>query len=221
MAGDRLIIQSCDENFLRYLNLSRPIHEEYAEKCGADYWFFLGRKDPLVHPAWNRIPMFLEAFEQGYRKVVWLDGDSLVVDDSRSIFADTDWVTPLQMTRPKDSHVEMPWGEDGWDMWNDGVLVANRTPETIACFEFVWSMRLEPFLPHHHPTLWELNWLADFCFENRTSVKQLDLVWNWQPFREAPPQSTAVIQSWHGIDHEPRFLLFAERFAELYGAVPA
>lgn len=221
MAGEKLIIQSCDENFLRYLNLSRPIHERYAEKCGADYRFFLGRKDPLVHPAWNRIPLFIEAFAAGYRKVVWLDGDSLVVQEDESIFSGTDWVTPLQMTRVKDSHVEIPWGGDCWDVYNDGVLVANNTPAASDAFEFVWSKRREPFEAHHHPTLWELNWLLDWLYLHPSEVKTLDMIWNWQPFAEAPPESDAVIQSWHGIDHEPRFLLFAEKFAEVYGAVTA
>jgi hypothetical protein len=219
---DKLIIQSCDDNFRRYLDLSRPIHEEYAGVCGADYKLFIGRKDPRVHPAWNRIPMFLEAFAAGYQKVVWLDGDSLMVRPEVDIFAETDDTAPLQMIRVLDSHVELPWGEPGWDAYNDGVLVANNCEQSVEAFEYVWARRRAVAMPHHCDSLWERNWLLDWVFAHPESVALLDVRFNWMPFAEnLHCEAEAVICSWHGMQHDERFRLFEEKFNEVYRCAAA
>src|SRR6185369_15830051 len=110
--SDLLLIQSIGDDpndaFIKYMALQEPIHRAYAEKCGADYQFFVGRKDPLCHPTWNRIQMMLDAFANGYRKVVWFDADVLVVDQAQDVFAETS-NAPLLMTRVLSSHWDFPW----------------------------------------------------------------------------------------------------------------
>lgn len=220
MAGDLLIMQSIgngDDWFAPWLEMSRPIHEEYAEACGADYELFRGVKDPHVHPAWNRIPMFLAAFARGYRKVLWLDADTLVVDQAVDIFTETDDTTPLHMVRAQDAHVEIPWGEPGWDLYNDGVLIANNCDQAAAAFRYVWSQRHEVPLAHHIPALWELNALTDFVFAHRDCVAELPFRFNWMPFEYACPESEAVIMAYHGMPHDQRWELVTAKYAEVYG----
>lgn len=219
----KLIMQSIGAGadwFAPWLQLSRPIHERYAAECGADYLLFEGQKDRRVHPAWNRIAMFLEAFDRGYDMVCWLDADTLVVDQTVDIFDACD-ATPLHMTRARDVHVEMPWGEPGWDLYNDGVLVANRCPEAIRAFGYVWRQRLQPLAAHHHPSLWELNVLTDWVFAHRDAVAELDFRFNWMPFDYACPEPEAVVRAWHGMPHDDRWREVNETYTRVYGPVAA
>lgn len=112
--SDLLLIQSIGDNdrdtFAKYMELEEPIHREYAAACGADYEYFVGWSDPRVNPTWNRIAMMLDGFQRGYRKIVWLDADTLVVDPTQDIFAGTSNDVPLLMTRVMHAHVDMPWG---------------------------------------------------------------------------------------------------------------
>lgn len=215
--SDLLIMQSFGtppDGCERYLALSERIHRSYAEKCGADYELFIGEKEPGVHPAWNRIPMFLEALRSGYTKVVWLDADTLVVDPARSIFEGTDDTTPLHMCRTNG----FPWPphvlarEQLWEAYNDGVLVVNNTPIAIDALEYVWSERRA-----EHPTLgqiWELSPLLDWLLERRDVegiVAELDPRWNWMPFAENLDfEDEAAIKAWHGMPHAQRFSLFRQ-----------
>jgi hypothetical protein len=137
------------------------------------------------------------------------------VNQTVDIFAETDDMTAWQMCRAKDTHVEMPWGEDGWDVYNDGVLVANRS--SVEAFEWVWAQRHEPFLPHHHPSMWELNVVLDRIFAHRDEVKELPLRFNWMPFDYAPPKEEAVILAYHGMPHAERWNRFQADFTAVYG----
>lgn len=218
--SDRLIIQSVDGGlWAEWMDLSAPIHGGYATRCGADYWYFLGTWEAGVHPAWNRLPMILEAFAMGYEKVVWLDGDTLVVNQDRNIFAETRDDVPFQMTRVLHAHVEMPWPEPGWDPYNDGVLVTNRSRESIAAVQWVWEQRHTPHLAHHHPSMWELNWLLDWIFAHRDDVGLLSQIWNWMPFAEAPPREEAVILAWHGMPFTQRWTEYREALRVHYPEV--
>lgn len=110
---DRLLIQSIGSNphdtFKKYMALQEPIHRDYAARCGADYEYFVGESDARCNPTWNRVRMMLDAFDRGYRKIVWLDADCLVVRPDDDVFDGTSDSAPLLMTRVLDSHVEMPW----------------------------------------------------------------------------------------------------------------
>lgn len=209
-----------DDWFVPWMALTQPIHEQYAAACDADYLLFAGNMDRRVHPAWNRIAMFLEAFDRGYDKVCWLDADTLVVDQTVNIFEACD-DTPLHMTRAVDVHVEMPWGEDGWDLYNDGVLVANDCEQARRAFSYVWRQRLEPLLPHHHASLWEMNAVTDWVFSHRESVADLPMRFNWMPFDYAPPKTEAVVLAYHGIPREERWQMFLDDYEFVYGPVAA
>lgn len=216
-----LLIQSADGAHLKYLDAAEPIHRAYAERHGADYLAHRGRIDPTVHPAWNRLPLMLDAFEQGYEKVVWLDTDTLVVQPEHDIFAETRSDIALLMKR-----AYIPWQDRPDAAWNDGVLVANAAVTAPGSFgqdstvraeralRWVWGKRGVPFREHHVPGMWELNWLMDWCSQFPGDVDYLDPAWNWMSLDMTlyGPEG-AYILAWHGMPHD-------QRWAEFTAALP-
>lgn len=206
----RLVLQSIDPGgiYEPWLTLTRPVHEAYAARWGADYRCHVGRVED-VHPAWNRIVLMLEAFAHGYQKVVWLDADTLIVRADRSIFDETEDQTPLLMCR-----AGLQWL--GHDSWNSGVLVANSSPETVTALEWIWGQRHAEPRPHHAPSLWESNWLFDYLEEYPATVGRLDQCWNWWQCPDVMPVAEAVIQAWHGMPYAQRWAWFRRTYREIY-----
>lgn len=264
--SDLLMIQSIgddpNDRFAAYMDLSLPIHADYAERHGADFRFFRGSYEGL-NPTWNRIPMMLKAFEDGYRKVVWLDADVLVVKRDRNVFEETSDDAPLLMTRVLHAHIEMPWGPweaslrtqglcgshkltigpterfcrvpmpgstaghagdhgDGqgpwpqWDVYNDGVLIANNSSLAVEALEFAWSKRREPFRPWHIPGMPELDWILDYVYAFPEAVEELHDRWNWQ-FEHRCPKDEACWLAWHGEPAQKRWAEFSAAWQEHYG----
>lgn len=217
---DRLIVQSIGgdpaDNFLRYMELEEPIHRDYAARCGADYHHFVGRKDERCNPTWNRVLQILEAFEQGYRKVVWLDADVLVVQPDRDIFAETPDDVPLVMTRTEGFPWRTPDGEQ--EAWNDGVLIANAGSEAEEAMRWLWDRRCDPFLPHQIPGMPELSWLLDWIFTHPGCVAPLSDVWNFLPHEHTKDRAgEAVIEAFHGMPHRDRWEAFLATYNRVYG----
>lgn len=209
----RLILQSAQGEMEKYVTLARSVHEDYAQRCGADYRYFGGYYEPGIHPAWNRVPLILDAFRDGYDKVLWLDADVLVVNLDANIFAATDDTTPLHIPL---SPSGMVW-RGRWAVC-DGVMVANRTPGAIAALDYVWGNRTSPLLPHHAPGMWEGNWLLDYIHEHPEVWAKMHQRWNWKIGNfEHVPESEALIRGYHGGPHDRRWAHFTEDYAAVYG----
>lgn len=226
----KLIIQSIgsnrDDRFKPWMEITEPLHRLYAQRHDADFQFFVGEWEPDLHPTWNRIPMILAAFDDGYDKVVWLDADTLVVNQERSVFDETDSDAPLLMTRVLSSFLEFPWASevdgqvvpaDEWDVYNDGVLIANNSVHARACMEFAWANRRAPFKPWHVPGIPELDWILDYVYAHPDAVAQLGEEWNWMGYPQGPPLEDAVIQAWHGHGHATRWAGLRESLHRFYG----
>lgn len=260
-----LIVQSVGANpddwFRGWMDVTGPLHEQYANRHGADYQYFAGDKEPGLHPTWNRLIQMLDGFAAGYQKIVWLDADTLVVAQDRSVFEETDDDAPLLMTRVLSSHHEFPWqetyngavraagmcgmyrfgpevddlctsvpGHEGfhrngggewerqqWDVYNDGVLIANNSPLATEALEYAWANRRAPFKPWHVHGIPELNHILDFVYEHPRAVKQLDLAYNWMPYPEACPRDEAVILAWHGASLPYRWTGLMQAMQDFYG----
>lgn len=231
----RLIIQSGDEAVEKFVELSRPIHEQYALACGADYHYQPGRTDPNAHPAWNRFIMAFDAFVQGYEQVLWLDTDTLVVDHNVNVFERAPFdhegsrrlhagqgdgppweYAPFVMRRTAGGAYWPSDGDDQWEQYNDGVLLMNRSAACEDALEWLWGQRTRLPQPHHVSSMWELNWLLDLVKERPEMVVEMDQRFNWQPFNGASPEQYAVILAWHGIPHQARFSQFRQAFRNRY-----
>lgn len=228
MSGPKLlIIQSGDENVARYLDASEPFHRAYAEQCHADYWRFDGVWKGSRHPAWNRLPMFLDAFTRGYERVLWMDSDTLVVKPEVDVFEQSiyshegrcvvgigeepgdEFTVPFVMRRTAGGAYWPADGADQYEQWNDGILLVNRSPLAASAIGELWSRRDAIPMPWHSPSMWELNWLLDYVKAHPAHVVQMDQRFNWQPFNGASPEQYAVIKAWHGIPHEQRWREFS------------
>jgi hypothetical protein len=210
--SDRIIIQSGDEGVARYLDASQPFHQAYAKRCGADYWRFDGRWHPDVHPAWNRLPMALRALTLGYERVLWLDADTLVVQPDVNVFDRVPSDSVFSMRRTAGGFYWPLDGPDQWEGYNDGVLMVNDVWDADTTVNELWARAFDKPLPHHAPTLWELNVLLDYAKANDGNpacVKEMDERFNWQPFADAAPENEAVIKAWHGMPHEQRWQEFS------------
>lgn len=222
-----LIIQSGDVNVARYLDASEYYHRAYAQQCGAEYWRFDGAWEHGTHPAWNRLPMMLEAFERGFERVLWMDSDTLVVKPHVDVFeqsiyshegrcvvgqaeeAGAEFLVPFVMRRTAGGAYWPASGADQYEQWNDGVLLVNRSALAVHALEELWACRALRPRAWHSPSMWELNWLLDWVKANPDDVVQMDQRFNWQPFNGASPEQYAVIKAWHGIPHEQRWREFS------------
>jgi hypothetical protein len=207
--ADYLLIQAVDAAFVPYLALSYAPHAAYAARCGADYVVYTGRKDPGLHPSWNRIPLLLDGLWQGYRKLAWVDADCLVVAPEVNLFTATADAVPLQMCR----YADVQWR--GQDHFNAGVLVVNSGDAALTALSYVWARRGE-HAPHHYETFWEQNWLLDYAYDHPWAVSELPHRFNWIPTKGDPAQ-TPVILGFHGFGAE-QFPRFQAAVAQYYGA---
>lgn len=225
----KLLVQSIggspNDAFRKWMAVTEPLHREYCDRHDADYAYFAGEWESGLHPTWNRLPMMMDAFDRGYDKVVWLDADTLIVDQDTSIFDATDSDVPMLMTRVLSSHFEFPWASevdgtivpaDHWDVYNDGVLIMNNTPDAVACLHFAWANRRSKFKPWHVPGIPELDWILDYVYAHPDAVQQLSLRFNWMPYPEAPPYEEAVVMAWHGMPHDVRWTGFKNAMAHFY-----
>jgi hypothetical protein len=116
-----------------------------------------------------------------------------------------------------------------WDVYNDGVLVANNMADTIEAIEWTWAKRRSPQERWHIQNgMWELNWLLDWVLDHPDHVRILDFRWNWQPFGwtydtdgrevEAPPIGEACLLAWHGLGTVRGWPLFKAAYDEHYGS---
>jgi hypothetical protein len=223
MVTKRLIIQSGDAVVAKYLDLAQPFHEDYAARCGAEFWRFDGVWPGAPTPAWNRLPMCLDAYERGFEQVLWLDADTLVVRPEVNIFEEWQFdhdgwyraarrelenclLPSIAMRRTAGGFYWPMDGDDQWEGWNDGVLLIDLThPNCAGAVADLWEKRNALPLPHHQPTLWELNWLLDYAKANPDAVAEMHQRFNWQPFNGASPEQYAVIKAWHGLPHQQRW----------------
>lgn len=223
---DRLVIQSIGtpldprkpDVFEKYMDLARPIHEDWAKRCDADYEYFVGWKEDGVNPTWNRLPMILDAFAEGYNSVFWMDADVLVVKPDRDIFEEVTGA-PLHMTRTSGFPYQTPNGDEQ-EAWNDGVLLVHNTPDAIDALQWTWDRRYDPFRPGQVPTMPELTWLLDYVFTHPESlVMELPDIWNWMDEGvNGTPRDDAVIEAFHGQRHHERWDNYQDCYRRHYAS---
>lgn len=208
VSAGRLIIQSAEGRHIPYLDATNTLHRDYASACEADFRRYDGMIDPGCSAAWNRIRLILDAFDEGYRRVVWLDADVVVTKPNRNIFTETPGEPPILMKR-----AYMAW-PGLLTVWNSGVMVVRNCPETHAILEYVWEHRHAELRPWHADSLWESNWLFDALAEQPDCVDLLDPRWNWMvlDMTEYGPEGANIL-GFHGMPHEERWRDFSAAVA--------
>lgn len=207
-------IDGADEYWRMLQTLTQPATMQYAHRCGADYQLYVGLQDPTASAHWNRFPMFRDAFANGYEKVVWLDTDTLVVDQDTNVFAATDDHVALQMYRQFESPTLFKWRDDpDWAVYNSGVIVACRS--ALPACAWVWGQRHVAALSHHWPEWYDQNWLNDWVYDRPGDIVDLDLRFNWVPWKGN--DVVPVIRAWHGYEREVRMKEMCRMLEDVYG----
>ena len=158
--------------------LSGPSFAIYADRHGYDLAVRQELTDPDRAPSWNKLPFFLELFED-YDVVVWIDADAAIVD-SRFDIADE--------LRPDDLMGVVAHEYDDQVIPNCGVWVLRNDPDVREFVERLWNKT--EFLDHR----WWEN--AAFLDELGYSVDpRVDLV------RPAPMlrRTRFIDRSWNSI----------------------
>ena len=95
-----LLLTGYDEWMAPIGNLTAPLMHAYANRFGIDFrcWTELSGKHPGY---WEKVPQILDAFDDGYERVIWLDCDQLITNP-------THW----PITWSGGFHASMDWGQD-------------------------------------------------------------------------------------------------------------
>jgi hypothetical protein len=86
--SDVIVVQTCDGiKYKDILDITSKHHEKYAKLHGYDYIRYDGIKQGKHpwHAAFNRIYMLEDALNQGYKYVLYLDADAVVLQPQRTV----------------------------------------------------------------------------------------------------------------------------------------
>lgn len=108
-------------SYLEMLELTKEHNQKYCDFHGFDYWCEISEnKDmPLGTGAWRKIEMILQALEDGYQYIVWLDTDAMIKD------IDTDLRKAIEPGKIGACWHRIPQLHH----WNVGVLYVHNTEE--------------------------------------------------------------------------------------------
>jgi hypothetical protein len=67
------------------LSLTRDIHARYCRRHGIDYRIDNAPTSAGRSPHWRKVELLIEAMEQGYDHIAWVDTDCVIVDVSVAI----------------------------------------------------------------------------------------------------------------------------------------
>lgn len=95
-----LVLTGYDDAMRDLGDLTAPLMEAYAIRHGFGFRCFrdFPEREP---PYWRKIPKIIQAFDEGYLRVIWLDADQLVTNPA--------WVPPDEW---QGFHASQDWGRD-------------------------------------------------------------------------------------------------------------
>lgn len=118
-----LLLTGYDDAMREIGDLTAPLMESYAIAHGFDFRIFRDFQ-PLEPAYWRKIPKTIEAFSQGYDRVIWLDADQMVTNP--------DWVPPVGWLG---FHASQDWGRDATSLEHFSMCAFTATREAKWLFE--------------------------------------------------------------------------------------
>lgn len=176
MARSVKIVQAAVGEYVSLLQEKiAPMHARHAARLGYSYEVRLNETSENS-PFWMKPPMIIDAINQGFDLVVWLDADAIWLGDQ----FDVQFPTVFGMTE----HVD--FGHYG-KHFNAGVIYVNNLNQTIELLETWYGLR---------DTGSDDQPILNACAASQ--ITKLDHAWNstvWIPFyRSLAPKVVA----WHG-----------------------
>jgi hypothetical protein len=115
------------------MELTKQRHEQYCAAHGYDFWWYVKDFDPKpskgVNGSWSKIFLMQQAIAQGYERIVWLDGDTIIFDLAAEL---TD---PIEMDHIGACYQRIPQMHH----WNVGCLYVDGTSEEVKRFIDEWA----------------------------------------------------------------------------------
>ncbi len=139
MIVDTVVIQRAEPmpsyQYDAMLALTQARHAAYCmlHRCEYDGQIIKSERYNIIQGGWEKIALIHEAMQKGYKNIIWLDADTLIVDTNTPL---TDAIRPGKIGAcwhriPQLNH------------WNVGALYISNTPETQA-FIAEWLAQPNP-----------------------------------------------------------------------------
>lgn len=156
-----------DEIFKEYI----ASQEDYAKSQGYDFLVFRGRPKSGISgsdSAWLKVPLILKALNEGYRKILFLDSDCMVMPHT----------PPIESMYKRDGLFYM--AKDGReDIFNTGVMMIINDDRTIKLFRRILNFSDVPgfFFPKRFQALYEMGHIVYFS-RDKQWLKEIERKWN-------------------------------------------
>ena len=196
-----LIQHSYPGPFEKMLELTREHNNTYCNRYDFDYWLETFEKEslPMSQGAWLKIELIQRAMQQGYRDIVWLDADAMIVD------VETDLRDAIQHNKIGACWHRIPQ----LNHWNVGVLYISNTDETRR-FVDDWLASYPP--PAN-------GWFEQGVF-NRMGLQSKTVVTisdKWNATIDVNMVPDAVVLGFHGQGNaEHRYKLMQQTYERLF-----
>ena len=209
-----------DDRFKAVGDLSLLTLRAYAERHNGDV--FIGNRLKIERPIpWIKIKIIQELFRMGYKKVMWVDADAIIVRDDESILNECEDGKDLYLVEHWDGRRSIP---------NSGVMLLQKTRFTKRLLEKVW--RMDQYTDH---VWWEnaaiIHLLSEDDFEEEgirreakglkrkemERIKFIDVKWNSIPevYNGQASSCKPIIKHYAGFQYERRVELMEKDMAEI------
>lgn len=188
-----IILQQCFSSgeFVDMQRLTMMRHSAYARAYEMDYWLIMGDYPQEIYfGGWGKIQLILDALNQGYKHVFWIDSDAAIMDFSTDL---RDALRPGGRVGAVEHNAGWFKAQDIPPHLNVGVMYFNLSDITKAfCTEWL----------HRYPG--DRRWLEQGAFNDlikepawRDAVVKLDARWNATV--NVNEVGNPVVKGWHGV----------------------
>lgn len=141
----RCIVTYAEGGHEELLDVAMPTYKEFAGRHGYD--IIVGKKMCNLPPAWNKIPLLIDAL-QYYNEVVWFDCDMVVVDPSEDFQPMAS--DPVNGIFTQDKLFAMVRHfEDNSEVPNSGVWRLRRSCGDLFSMDLLQQIQLLEVFRHH------------------------------------------------------------------------
>lgn len=207
--SDTVLLQQADGWHTEMLRAAHDLHASYCERHKIDYRPFFGPVDLLPegrHPVWGKVALLRKYADNGYKKIIWLDADCLIVDQDADI-RDACPDYGIGLTRH-----EMDWGRlapQAYDHFNAGCLFVSIAPVVRDFIERWWDW------PEHDHQWREQHSLNEMIKLIPGLVVKIDHKYNSTPPYFEAPVKEEVVRAWHGLFEKERIEVMKSAIADL------
>ena len=184
-AATTLIIQQADERFRAMISLTSGAHAQYAAVHNMDIWMINRRVQWERPTVWDKILLLQQALRSDYELIIWLDADTLIVDQGKDLReASTEFQCIGMCKHP------VPWESQSWH-FNAGVVFVRNCELAKQFFARVWELGKTGHRMQEQARIMECSKIIP------GAIQAIDNKWNSED--GLTPSSHPIIKGWHGM----------------------